>query len=46
MFAATAPFESASRVGVEAGDSNGTPVVEDYVDKMSFPFTGTLKNLS
>ena len=21
----------------------GTPVVEDYVDKMPFPFTGTLK---
>jgi len=27
----------------DVGADTGTPVVEDYVDKMPFPFTGTLK---
>jgi hypothetical protein len=27
----------------DVGKDTGTPVVEDYVDKMPFPFTGTLK---
>jgi arylsulfatase len=27
----------------DVGEDMGTPVVEDYVDKMPFPFTGTLK---
>jgi arylsulfatase A-like enzyme len=27
----------------DVGEDTGTPVVEDYADKMPFPFTGTLK---
>jgi hypothetical protein len=27
----------------DVGEDTGTPVVEDYVDKMPFAFTGTLK---
>jgi hypothetical protein len=27
----------------DIGEDTGTPVVEDYVDKMPFAFTGTLK---
>ncbi len=27
----------------DIGEDTGTPVVEDYVDKMPYPFTGTLK---
>jgi arylsulfatase A-like enzyme len=27
----------------DVGEDTGTPVVEDYVEKMPFPFTGTLK---
>jgi len=27
----------------DVGEDTGTPVVEDYVDKMPYPFTGTLK---
>jgi hypothetical protein len=27
----------------DVGADTGTPVVEDYVDKMPFSFTGTLK---
>ena len=27
----------------DIGEDTGTPVVEDYVDKMPFRFTGTLK---
>jgi hypothetical protein len=27
------------------GEDTGTPVVEDYVDKMPFKFTGVLKNV-
>jgi hypothetical protein len=27
----------------DVGEDTGTPVVEDYVDKMSYSFTGTLK---
>ena len=27
------------------GEDTETPVVEDYVDKMPYPFTGTLKKL-
>jgi arylsulfatase len=27
----------------DVGEDTGTPVVEDYVDKMPFPFSGTLK---
>jgi arylsulfatase len=27
----------------DVGADTGTPVIEDYVDKMPFPFTGTLK---
>ena len=27
------------------GEDTGTPVVEDYVDKMPYAFTGTLKKL-
>jgi arylsulfatase len=27
----------------DIGEDTGTPVVEDYVDKMPFGFTGTLK---
>ena len=29
----------------DIGEDTGTPVVEDYVDKMPFAFTGTLKRL-
>jgi len=29
----------------DIGEDTGTPVVEDYVDKMPFPFTGTLKKV-
>ena len=29
----------------DVGEDLGTPVVEDYVDKMPFAFTGTLKRL-
>ena len=29
----------------DVGEDIGTPVVEDYVDKMPFAFTGTLKKL-
>ena len=27
----------------DVGEDTGTPVVEDYADKMTYPFTGTLK---
>ena len=27
----------------DVGEDTGTPVVEDYADKMPYPFTGTLK---
>src|SRR5215831_9138419 len=27
----------------DVGEDTGTPVIEDYVDKMPYPFTGTLK---
>lgn len=27
----------------DVGEDTGTPVIEDYADKMPFPFTGTLK---
>ena len=29
----------------EQGEDTGTPVVEDYVDKMPFKFTGDLKKI-
>jgi hypothetical protein len=29
----------------DVGEDTGTPVVEDYVDKMPFAFTGTLKKV-
>ena len=29
----------------DVGEDTGTPVVEDYVDQMPFPFTGTLRKL-
>jgi arylsulfatase len=29
----------------DVGEDTGTPVVEDYADKMPFPFTGTLNKL-
>ncbi len=30
----------------DVGEDTGTPVVEDYVDQMPFPFTGTLKRFT
>ena len=30
----------------DVGEDTGTPVVEDYVDKMPFRFTGTLKRFA
>lgn len=30
----------------DIGEDTGTPVVEDYEDKMPFPFTGTLKKFA
>lgn len=30
----------------DVGEDTGTPVIEDYVDKMPFQFTGTLKRLA
>jgi hypothetical protein len=30
----------------DVGEDTGTPVVEDYVDKMPFPFTGVLKKFA
>ena len=30
---------------LDVGEDTGTPVVEDYVDKMPFKFTGTLKKV-
>ena len=35
----------AERKQGDVGEDAGTPVVEDYVDKMPFAFTGTLKKL-
>ena len=29
----------------DIGEDTGTPVIEDYADKMPFPFTGTLKKI-
>ena len=29
----------------DVGEDTGTPVLEDYVEQMPFPFTGTLKKL-
>jgi arylsulfatase len=30
----------------DVGEDTGTPVVEDYVDKMPYAFTGTLKKFA
>jgi arylsulfatase len=39
----TVPIRFSLDETFDIGEDTGTPVVEDYVDKMPFPFTGTLK---
>ena len=39
----TVPIRFSLDETFDVGEDTGTPVVEDYVDKMPFPFTGTLK---
>lgn len=39
----TVPIRFSADETFDVGEDTGTPVVEDYLDKMPFPFTGTLK---
>ena len=39
----TVPIRFSLDETFDIGEDTGTPVVEDYVGKMPFPFTGTLK---
>jgi arylsulfatase len=39
----TVPIRFSLDETFDIGEDTGTPVVEDYVDKMPFAFTGTLK---
>ena len=39
----TVPIRFSLDETFDVGEDTGTPVVEDYVGKMPFPFTGTLK---
>ncbi len=39
----TVPIRFSADETFDIGEDTGTPVVEDYADKMPFAFTGTLK---
>ena len=41
----TIPLRFSADETLDIGQDTGTPVVEDYVNKMPFKFTGTLKNV-
>ena len=41
-----APQALPRKCSFDVGADTGTPVVEDYVDKMPYAFTGTLKKLA